>query len=52
MDSLKDIAITVEFQEKVYKFKECQDGLYYYDTAADNYIYDETNKSNAPITPY
>ena len=52
MDISKERAITVEYQEKVYKSKECQDVLYYYDTADDNSISDATNKSNAPITTY
>ena len=52
MDNSKELFITVDYQDKVYKFKECQDGLYYYGTAAYNYISDATDKSNAPITPY
>ena len=52
MYSSKDRAIKVEYQGKNYKFKECQDGLYYYDTAFDNSISGATNKSNAPMTPY
>ena len=52
MDSSKERVITVEYQGKLYKFKECQDGLYYYDTAADNSISGATNEYNAPITTY
>ena len=52
MDISKDREITVEYQVKIYKFKECQDGLYYYDTEVDNYISGSTNKYNAPITNY
>jgi hypothetical protein len=32
MDSMKERALLVEFQERVYKFQECANGLYYYDT--------------------
>ena len=52
MDISKERAITVEYQEKVYKSKECQEVLYYYDTADDNSISDATNKYNYLITPY
>ena len=52
MDSSKELAITVEYKYKVYKFKECQDGLYYHDTAAENHISDATDKSNFSITTY
>ena len=52
MDNSKELLITVDYQDKVYKFKECQDGLYYYDTVAYNYISYATDKSNAPTTDY
>ena len=52
MNSSKERAITVEYQEKIYKLKDFQDGLYHYDTANDNYISGATNKSNEPITCY
>ena len=52
MDSSKECTITVEYQGKIYKFRECQDGLYYYDTETGKSISGATNKSNAPITPY
>ena len=52
MYSSKELAITVEYQVKTYKFKEFQDGLYYYDNAVDNSISGATYKSNVPITPY
>ena len=52
MDISKDISITVDCQDKVYKFKEFQDGLYYYDTVSYNYISYATDKSNAPTTAY
>ena len=51
-DSSKGRAIKVQYQGKVYKFKECQGGLYYYDNAAGNSISDATDKSNDPITTY
>ena len=51
MDISKEREITVQDQDKVYKFKEWQDGLYYYDTTNGNSISDATNKSNASITP-
>ena len=35
MDRSKERAITVEYQGKIYKVKECQDWLYYGDTAAE-----------------
>ena len=44
--------ITVEYQGKFYKFKDCQDSLYYYDTAYDTSISDTKYKYNYPITPY
>ena len=43
MDSSKERAITVDCQDKVYKFKECQEVLYYYDTDDYNYISDATD---------
>ena len=52
MDSSKERAIAVWYQGIFYKFKECQDRLYYYDNVVDNPIYGATNKSNAPITTY
>ena len=52
MDNSKELFITVDYQDKVYKFKECQDGLYYYDTVAYNYISYATDKYNAPTTGY
>ena len=52
MDISKDLEITVEYQGKFYNFKECQDRLFYSDTAIDNSISGATNKSNAPITTY
>jgi hypothetical protein len=33
MDTVIERAINVEYQGKCYKFKECKDGLYYFDTA-------------------
>ena len=32
MDSTKERAVVVEFEERVLKFEECADGLYYLDT--------------------
>ena len=32
MDTVIEHAINVEYQDKCYKFKECKDGLYYFDT--------------------
>ena len=52
MGSSKECTIKVKYQDKVYRFKELHNRLYYYDTAAKNYISYETDKSNAPITPY
>ena len=52
MDSSKEREITLEYQEKIYNFKECQDRLYYYDTAVDNSISGATDESNSQITPY
>ena len=52
MDSSKQLAITVQYQGKVYKFKDYQDGLYHNDTVADDSISDATNKYNATITTY
>ena len=52
MDSSKDRTITVEYQGKIYKFKECQDGLYYYNTAVGNPISGATNEYNTPTKPY
>ena len=49
MDSSKERAITVDYQGKFYKFKECQYGLYYYYNAAENSISIATNKPNSPI---
>ena len=34
MDILNELASTVDYQDKVYKFKDFQEVLYYYDTAA------------------
>ncbi len=33
-DSTKERALIVHFNNCIYKFKECAEGLYYYDTAA------------------
>ena len=52
MDSSKEREIIVGYHGKIYKFKDCQDGLYYNDTAVDNPISSTTDKSNAPIIPY
>ena len=52
MDSSKECTIAVEYQGKIYKFKEFQDGLYYYDTAVDKYISGATDQYNSPNTPY
>ena len=52
MDSSKELEITMEYQGIIYKFKECQDRLYYYETADKNSISGATNRHNAPITPY
>ena len=52
MDRSKDCAITVEYQGKIYRFKYCQDGLYYYDTVVDNPISGATDEYNFPITPF
>ena len=52
MDISKERAVTVEYKGKKYKFKECQYGLYYYDTEVDKPISGVTNKYNAPINPY
>ena len=51
MDISKERAITVDYQYNVYKFKKCQDGLYYYETVVDNHISGATNKSNSPFAP-
>ena len=34
MDTLKERAILVHLNDKIIKFQECNDGLYYFDTAA------------------
>ena len=52
VDSSKERAIIVDYQVEIYKFKECQYGLYYYYTAAENSISGATDKPNAPITTY
>ena len=52
MDSSNECSITVEYQGNFYKFKECQDGLYYYNTAVENSISGATDKYDAPITRY
>ena len=52
IDSSKECAIAVEYQWNIYKFKEFQDVLYYYDTAVDKFISGATDKSNSPINPY
>ena len=38
MDSSVDRAITVQYEDMMMKFRECSDGLYYFDTAADDAI--------------
>ena len=38
MDSSVDRAITVQYEDMMMKFQECSDGLYYFDTAADDAI--------------
>ena len=48
--SSKERAITVEYQGKLYKFKNFQYGLYYYDTAVLKYISSKPDKYNSPIT--
>ena len=45
MDTLKEKAIIVKHDNNIFKFKECKDGLYYYDTAQDKVNYDVTNYS-------
>ena len=52
MDSSKERTIKVEYQGKMYRFKEYQYRLYYYDTGVDNSISFATNEYNAQITPY
>ena len=52
MDISKERTIKMEYKDKIYKFKECQDRLYYYDTAAKNSISGAADKSNFPITPH
>ena len=42
-DSLKECAMLVHYKDKVYKFKECAEGLYYYDTATSEPIKPKTN---------
>ena len=43
MDSSKECEIIVEYQNKIIKFQEYRDGLYYYDT---------DNKFTSPINSY
>jgi hypothetical protein len=45
MDSEVEHAILLHYKERVYKFRECRDGLYFLDTNANNY-------SNQTITAY
>jgi hypothetical protein len=45
MDTSKEKAMLVHHQSKVLKFRECDDGLYYYDTA-------EHNHNNVELTNY
>jgi hypothetical protein len=45
MDSSKEKALLVEFDKCVYKFQECANGLYFFDTAS-------SVKSKSEITPY
>ena len=52
MESSKERSITMEYQVKVYKLKEFQDGLYYYDSAFEKSISCVTNTYNAPIDQY
>jgi hypothetical protein len=49
MDTYQDRAIFVELGENVWKFAECRDGLYYYDTAP---FLTGDNKSKDAVTHY
>ena len=46
-DSLKERAMLVHYKDEVYKFKECAEGLYYYDT-----VNSKPNKSKSDVTSY
>ena len=51
MDTTKERAITVVMANGTeYKFNECPDGLYYYDTAEN--IKGKYSKTKSIVTPY
>ena len=47
MDTSKDRAILLHHKNKVFRFKECADGLYYWNAADSN-----TNKTKSAVTNY
>ena len=49
MDTIQERAIFVELGDEVWKFAECRDGLYYFDTAPNN---TKKDKSKDAITHY